>query len=312
MITFNYQEDSVNPGPKPENVNPGKRLQRKNCFESIIGNSEKMQKVFEIIEETANTNATILILGEKGTEKDSVAKEIHQASYRREEQFVAVNCADLTGKLLEIELFGYEKGASGNGNGNGNGNGTRIGLFELANGGTIFLDEIEFMTPTLQARLLRILGEGQFDRVGGNETIETDVRVIGGSQQSLKTAVQEGRFREDLFEQLNVIQIEIPPLRERKSDLSLLARHFLDRYNGIKKKKIKGISSEAMSRLKEYDWPGNVRELRHTIKHLIDLSHHDIIRLQDLPEKFQAFPETEHRSLGEYLRRRYAPVHTYA
>ncbi len=271
---------------KRENINLRNQLKKKYRFENIIGNHEKMEKIFEVIEKVADSDSTILILGESGTGKELIAKAIHYNSYRREKPFIPVNCAAIPGELLESELFGHEKGAFTNAIR------TRIGRFELANGGTVFLDEIGDMTPVLQSKLLRVLQERQFERIGGVKTIKTDIRVIAATHQDLKLAVQQKRFREDLYYRLNVIPINIPPLRERKSDISLLALHFLEHFNGSKKKKIKGINNEAMDRLMQYDWPGNVRELENTIERAVILLDADIITPEDLPPKFQDFSKS--------------------
>lgn len=265
-----------------ENINLKSQLKKKYRFENIIGDSEKMQKIFEVIEKVADSDSTILILGESGTGKELIAKAIHYNSYRREHPFIPVNCAAIPSELLESELFGHEKGAFTNAIR------TRIGRFELANGGTIFLDEIGDMSPMLQSKLLRILQDRQFERIGGVKTIKTDIRVIAATHQDLKLAVEQKRFREDLYYRLNVIPIHIPPLRERKSDIPLLAHHFLEHFNKTKKKKIKGFTKEAMDKLIQYNWPGNVRELENTIERVIILLDGDFITPQDLPEKFQS------------------------
>lgn len=264
-----------------ENINLKNQLRKKYRFENIIGDNEKMQKIFEVIEKVADSDSTILILGESGTGKELIAKAIHYNSYRREGPFIPVNCAAIPSELLESELFGHEKGAFTNAIR------TRIGRFELANGGTIFLDEIGDMSPVLQSKLLRVLQDRQFERIGGIKTIKTDIRVIAATHQDLKLAVEQKRFREDLYYRLNVIPIHLPPLRERKSDIPLLAHHFLEHFNKTKKKKIKGFTKEAMDKLIQYNWPGNVRELENTIERVVILLDGDFITPQDLPEKFQ-------------------------
>lgn len=278
---------------KRENQNLKNQLKRKYKFENIIGGSEKMHHIFETIEKVADTDSTILILGESGTGKELIAKAIHYNSYRREGSFVPVNCAAIPSELLESELFGHEKGAFTNAIR------TRIGRFELANGGTVFLDEIGDMSPNLQSKLLRVLQERQFERIGGVKTVRVDIRIIAATHQDLKLAVQEGKFRQDLYYRLNVIPIQVPPLRERKSDISLLAHHFLTHFNKSKKRKIQGIDSEAMNHLLEYHWPGNVRELENTIERIVILTNNDSITLQDLPEKIQTLSRDEHAPLFE-------------
>ncbi len=268
---------------KRENTNLRRQLKKKYRFENIIGDSETIQKVFEIIEKVADTDSTILILGESGTGKELIAKAIHYNSYRREGPFVPVNCAAIPSELLESELFGHEKGAFTNAIR------TRIGRFELANAGTIFLDEIGDMSPILQSKLLRVLQERQFERIGGIKSIKTDIRVIAATHQDLKLAVQQKRFREDLYYRLNVIPIKVPPLRDRKSDIPLLTQHFLTNFTRSKKKKIQGIQEDALDKFRDYEWPGNVRELENTIERAVILSDHesDMITIADLPEKFQ-------------------------
>jgi DNA-binding NtrC family response regulator len=272
---------------KLENINLKNQLKKKYRFENIIGDHEKIQKVFEIVEKVADTDSTILILGESGTGKELIAKAIHYNSYRRERPFIPVNCAAIPSELLESELFGHEKGAFTNAIR------TRIGRFELANGGAVFLDEIGDMNPLLQTKLLRVLQERQFERIGGVKAIKTDIRIIAATHQDLKLAVQQKRFREDLYYRLNVIPLRVPPLRERRSDIPLLVHHFLEHFNRSKKKRIKGINDEAMEYLMGYDWPGNVRELENTIERVVILVDHDTIFPQDLPEKFHAPPLPE-------------------
>jgi transcriptional regulator with GAF, ATPase, and Fis domain len=279
LITFKRALDYRN--LKRENINLRSQLKKKYRFENIIGDNEKMQRIFELIEKVADSDSTILILGESGTGKELIAKAIHYNSYRREGPFVPVNCAAIPSELLESELFGHEKGAFTNAIR------TRIGRFELANGGTVFLDEIGDMSPILQSKLLRVLQERQFERIGGIKTIKTDIRVIAATHQDLKLAVEQKRFREDLYYRLNVIPIHVPPLREKKSDIPLLVHHFLDHFNKSKKKKIKGMTNETLERLLQYDWPGNARELENTIERLVILLDNDVITPQDLPEKFQ-------------------------
>ncbi len=270
---------------KRENLNLKSQLKKKYKFENIIGDSEKTRQVFETIEKVADTDSTILILGESGTGKELIAKAIHYNSYRGEGPFVPVNCAAIPSELLESELFGHEKGAFTNAIR------TRIGRFELANGGTVFLDEIGDMSPNLQSKLLRVLQERQFERVGGVKTVKTDIRVVAATHQDLKLAVQQKKFRQDLYYRLNVIPIHVPSLRERKEDIPLLAHHFLNRFNKSKKRKIQGVDSEAMSRLMEYSWPGNVRELENIIERMVILTDNDVLTRKDLPEKFHNLPK---------------------
>ena len=273
---------------KRENINLRNQLKKKYRFENIIGDHEKMGKVFETVEKVADSDSTVLILGESGTGKELIAKAIHYSSYRREGPFVPVNCAAIPSELLESELFGHEKGAFTNAIR------TRIGRFELANGGTLFLDEIGDMTPHLQSKLLRVLQERQFERIGGIKPIKTDIRILAATHQDLKKAILQKKFREDLYYRLNVIPIEIPPLRERRSDIPILVHHFLAHFSESKKKKITGMTDETLRRLMEYDWPGNVRELENMIERIVILSNHEVLTLQDLPEKIQVLPEAVH------------------
>lgn len=272
---------------KRENLNLRSQLKKKYQFENIIGDCEKTRHIFETIEKVADTDSTILILGESGTGKELIAKAIHYNSYRREGPFVPVNCAAIPTELLESELFGHEKGAFTNAIR------TRIGRFELANGGAIFLDEIGDMPANLQSKLLRFLQERQFERVGGIKTIKVDIRVIAATHQDLKVAVQQKKFRQDLYYRLNVIPINIPPLRERKEDVPLLVHHFLNQFNRTKKRQIRGIDSEALNRLRQYHWPGNVRELENIIERMIILTNNEILTVEDLPEKFHSLSPGE-------------------
>jgi len=264
---------------KRENINLRNQLKRKYQFKNIIGESPSIQEVFETVEKVADTDSTVLILGESGTGKELIARALHYNSYRREGPFVPVNCAAIPSELLESELFGHEKGAFTNAIR------TRVGRFELANGGTLFLDEIGDMNPNLQSKLLRVLQERQFERIGGVKPIKVDIRIISATHQDLKKAVLKKKFREDLYYRLNVIPIEIPPLRQRKSDIPLLAFHFIHHFSKSKRKKVTGITDEAMERLMEYDWPGNVRELENMIERLIILAGSEMIDLPDLPER---------------------------
>jgi len=267
---------------KRENMHLKSQLKKKYRFRNIVGDSEKMQKVFETVEKVADSDSTVLILGESGTGKELIAKAIHYNSYRREGPFVPVNCAAIPDELLESELFGHERGAFTHAIR------TRIGRFELANGGTLFLDEIGDMNPNLQSKLLRVLQERQFERIGGIKTIKTDIRVVAATHEDLRKAVQQKKFREDLFYRLNVIPIRIPPLREHRSDIPLLVHHFLEQFSRSKKKKIAGITNEAVQRMKDYDWPGNVRELENMIERIIILSSNEMIDVADLPDRIQA------------------------
>ncbi len=260
-----------------ENKNLKKELKNKYGFKNIIGSSPAMKEVFSLIEKVADTDSTVLITGESGTGKELIAHAIHYASDRKDKPFIPVNCAAIPEELLESELFGHEKGAFTHAIK------TRIGRFELANKGTIFLDEIGEMSPSLQVKLLRVLQERKFERVGGVKTISVDIRVVAATNKDLETEVKEGKFREDLFYRLNVIPIHIPPLRERPSDIPLLVDYFLRKYSKGKGRKVEGVSEDAMKILMKYDWPGNVRELENIIERLVILSNGKTIKKEDLP-----------------------------
>ena len=228
----------------------------------------------------AGTDSTVLITGESGTGKELIARAIHQESSREAKPLVPVNCGAIPEELLESELFGHEKGAFTSAIR------TRIGRFEMAEGGTVFLDEIGEMSPQLQVKLLRVLQERQFERVGGTRTITADIRVVTATNQNLKEAVKEGRFREDLYYRLDVIPIQAPPLRERREDIPLLVRYFLERFNQARPSNVEGMDRAALEVLTGYDWPGNVRELENLVERMIILSDGPMIGLDDLPERF--------------------------
>ena len=246
-------------------------------FETLIGESPKMQEVYRLIERVLMTDATVLITGESGTGKELVAHIIHYQGPRAKGPFIAVNCAAIPEALLEAELFGYEKGAfTGAAQ-------RKPGRFELANKGTLFLDEIAEMSSTLQAKLLRILQEQRFERVGGTDSITTDARILAATNQDLERLMAEGRFRRDLFYRLNVYPIPMPPLREDKEDIIPLALHFLRAYNQELHKGVVGFSKEAMGLLERYPWPGNVRELENVIKRAVILCQGTTVTVQELP-----------------------------
>ncbi len=235
-------------------------------FEDIIYSSQTMGQVLEGVKSVAPTESTALILGETGTGKELIARAIHNLSRRREQTLLTVNCAALPGGLIESELFGHEKGAFTGALSR------KIGRFERAHGGTIFLDEIGDLPPELQAKLLRVLQEGEFERVGSSQTIRVDVRVIAATHNDLAREVQEGRFRADLFYRLNVFPLRIPPLRERREDIAPLVRHFAMRYAANTGRKIEHIPKQALASLRSYDWPGNVRELQNVVERSMILS----------------------------------------
>ncbi|OPY68862.1 MAG: Transcriptional regulatory protein QseF [Syntrophorhabdaceae bacterium PtaU1.Bin034] len=267
-------------------------LREKYDFQNIIARSEKMQKVLELVSRIAGTDSTIYLSGESGTGKEVIAKAIHLASGRREKPFVAINCAAIPETLLESELFGYEKGAFTSATR------THRGLFVQAHQGTIFLDEIGDMPLSIQAKLLRVLQEKTFYPLGSGKPVEVDARVIVATNKDLEAEVKNGSFREDLFYRIHVVPVDLPPLRERKEDIPLLAEHFMREISQRMKKEIKGISPMAMQKLMLYDWPGNVRELENTIERAVAITQHDVISeeivlpTKDLPaESLKPFKE---------------------
>ncbi len=272
---------------KRENVALKNQLKKKYKFDNFIGDSAEMNKVFKIIEKVADTDSTVLILGESGTGKELVAKAIHYNSMRRDKPLIPVNCGAIPEDLLESELFGHEKGAFTNAIR------TRIGRFEMSNGGTIFLDEIGEMSPHLQVKLLRILQEQEFERLGGTKTIKCDIRVIAATNKDLDKLVLENQFREDLYYRLRVIPIKIPPLRDRRSDIPLLIKHFVDIMIKTRGKEIKGVSKDVMKAFMNYDWPGNVRELENIIERMVILTDADELTINDLPDKLLQKQKTE-------------------
>jgi DNA-binding NtrC family response regulator len=243
----------------------------------IIGHSPAIDAVLRLIDLVKDNDLTILLLGENGTGKDLVARAIHQSGPRRKGEFVAVNCASIPASLLESELFGHEKGAFTDAIDR------HAGMFERADSGTIFLDEIAEMPLPMQAKLLRVLQEKSFTRVGGVRTIHSDARVIAATNRDLAAEVAAGRFRMDLFYRLNVISIQIPALRERASDIRPLVDYFLERFSAEFRSNVRGMSEEALARLTEYHWPGNVRELENVVKNAMVFAGRDVIRVEDLP-----------------------------
>jgi DNA-binding NtrC family response regulator len=268
-----------------ENIRLKRQLREKFGFDNIIGTSEPMCQVFDIIRKVADTDSTVLILGESGTGKELVARAIHYNSYRQANPLIPVNCGAIPEDLLESELFGHEKGAFTHAIR------TRIGRFEQAHGGTIFLDEIGDMSPNLQIKILRVLQDHQFERIGGQKTLKVNIRVIAATNRDLRELVQSGRFREDLFYRLNVIPIRIPPLRERRSDIPILVNHFMQEFSRKKKKPAGRVSPGAMRLLEAYDWPGNVRELENLIERMVILSEGEILDVSDLPEHIHHSPQ---------------------
>jgi len=253
------------------------RMAEKYSFNNIIGDSAPMQEVFKTAAQIASSRASVLITGESGTGKELIAAAIHERSPRAKGPFVKLHCAALAETLLESELFGHERGSFTGAAGR------RDGRFQQANHGTLFLDEIGEISPSVQVKLLRFLQEREFERVGGNETITVDVRVIAATNRDLRQLVADGKFREDLYYRLNVIAVEMPALRSRPSDVPLLAGHFLRKYAEENEKKIRGFSDDALERLAGYHWPGNVRELENVVERAVVLAQTEQITAADLP-----------------------------
>jgi transcriptional regulator with PAS, ATPase and Fis domain len=249
----------------------------------LIGEHPLIQKIALLVKKVAATEATILIMGESGTGKELVARAIHASSPRGDRPFIPVNCGAIPAELLESEMFGHERGAFTGAIGQ------RAGMFQLANGGTIFLDEVGEMNPTLQVKLLRVLQDREVRPVGADRTLRVDVRVIAASNKELAAEVELGNFREDLFYRLQVIPIVMPPLRERRSDIPLLVRHFLEKHNRKRPGHPAEINDEAMVHLWEYDWPGNVRELENLLERLVILSEDGRIEVEHLPPSIRSF-----------------------
>ena len=270
---------------KRENEVLRRQLREKGSFGRIVGHSPKMRKIYQVIEQAAPTPASVLIIGESGTGKELVAQTIHQLSSRADAPFVAINCAAIPETLLESEIFGHERGAFTGAVDR------RAGCFELADRGTLFLDEIAEMVPVTQVKLLRVLQERRFRRLGGRAEQEVDVRVIAATNQNPLDAIRDGKLRDDLYYRLNVFTIELPPLRERKEDLSLIIHALLEEFNARDRRNVKAVTPEAMRMLEMYDWPGNVRELRNVIERATILARGEFIEPAHLP-RFGAPPRS--------------------
>ncbi|MBW1990535.1 MAG: sigma-54-dependent Fis family transcriptional regulator [Deltaproteobacteria bacterium] len=276
----------------------------------MVGATLGMQKVFEIVRKVAPLDCPVLITGESGTGKELVARAIHRESQRKDKPFIAFNCAGFTEELIASELFGYERGAFTGAVA------TKIGLLENAHPGTVFMDEIGDMPPSMQAKLLRVIQEGQIFRVGGNRPIRLDLRFIAASNKDLKREIQAGRFREDLYFRLNVVQINLPALRDRPEDIPLLLQYFLAKYNRKFAKRVKGIETQAREALLAYSYPGNVRELENIIERAVALAEGEVLTLADLPgdlqeysvTPYQEFPPLEQQE-REYIRKVLAYTH---
>jgi len=281
---------------KDKNILLAQALEKRYSFGNILGKNTRMQEVFELISDIADTDSTVLIQGESGTGKELIARAIHFNSHRKNKPFVVANCSAYSQNLLESELFGHEKGSF---------TGAirrKIGRFELANGGTIFLDEIGEVSPPTQILLLRVLQDHRFERVGGEETLEVDVRVIAATNKNLTEEMKKGTFREDLYYRLNVIPIFVPPLRERKDDIPLLASYFLQKFSRERGKEVTSFSPEVIEILLAHSWPGNVRELENVIDHAIIISKQEKVLAKDLPQFFfqKPLPPQEFTTLQDY------------
>ena len=278
------------------NIQSSRRAVREQYrLEQFVGASEPIRRVLEFVEKVADCGSTVLIQGESGTGKELIARMLHFNSVRKDRPLIPVNCGAIPENLLESELFGHEKGAFTGATH------VRIGRFELAHGGTIFLDEIGELSLGLQVKLLRVLQERSFERVGGMKTIDVDVRVVAATNQDLEVAVQQKRFREDLYYRLNVLPVTVPPLRERRSDIPLLVNHFLERLNCGKQTPMTDCSPDAMTRLMEHHWHGNIRELENMIERLAVLSRSGIIEVSDLPERLQCTSVTAEQTASHFI-----------
>ena len=257
------------------------KLQQTYDFTNMIGKTDKIQELFRLVKDVATTNTTVLIGGESGVGKELIANAIHYNSTRVKRPFVKVNCGVLAESLLESELFGHVRGAFTGAIKD------KIGRFEMANGGTLFLDEIGDISLNMQLKLLRVLQEGEFERVGGTETLKVDVRIIAATNKDLRKAIDEGTFRQDLYYRLNVIPIVVPPLRERSDDIKYLVNHFIDKFNRVYGKSIREVDPRAMQLIESYDYPGNIRELENLIERIIVLDKKGKIQVEDLPENIR-------------------------
>jgi len=279
-----------------ENIRLRREIEREYSFAGMIGRSQKMQDLFDLVRSIAETDVTVLVQGETGTGKELIAKAIHYNGPRKANRFVSVNCGAISETLLESELFGHEKGAF-------TGAITqRKGIFEVADGGTLFLDEIGEISPSTQVRLLRVLQEGEFQRVGGAAPLKVDVRIIAATNQNLESLVKEGRFRQDLYYRLHVFPIEIPPLRERADDVPLLVSHFIEKRKQNVNKNVNGMSPQATAALMAYEWPGNIRELENVVQRMMVTSKGDVLDPQDLPGEIRGTGE-ESKGTAQGLKR---------
>ncbi|MBD3381015.1 MAG: PAS domain-containing protein [candidate division Zixibacteria bacterium] len=285
-----------------------RQLHQKYSYQDIISKNSQMLKIFDILPTIAESDSTVLVEGESGTGKELVARAVHNLSPRKSEPIVVINCGAMPDTLLESELFGYVAGAFTDARKD------KPGRFAMAEGGTVLLDEIADVSPAMQVRLLRVIQEHTYQPLGSTQPVKADVRIIAASNQNLKKLVTEGKFREDLYYRINVIRIELPPLRERKEDIPLLMEHFIERFNRLKPKQIDSIAPEVLAVLMNYDFPGNVRELENIAEHAFVLCRNSIISMNDLPENFKpqyeesipavnSFEDLEARFLVEALKR---------
>ncbi|MEF9476305.1 MAG: sigma-54 dependent transcriptional regulator [Candidatus Mariimomonas ferrooxydans] len=279
---------------RSENVLLKQTIREKFDTTTLVGNSEKVREIMELVKRVSSTTATILIQGGSGTGKELIANVVHYSSPVAEGPLIKVNCSALAEGVLESELFGHEKGAF---------TGAlymKKGRFELADGGTLFLDEIGDLPQSIQIKLLRFLQEGEFEKVGGTKTLKVNVRIISASNKNLEDLVNEGKFRDDLFYRLKVVTIDVPPLSERKEDIPLISDYHLKRFTEIHSKRIKGISSDAMKKIKSYDWPGNIRELMNCIESAVVMARGDRINIEDLPPFL--FLEQDKKTTGRTMK----------
>jgi len=277
-----------------ETQNLRERVRERYRFHNIVGDAPELQAVYEVVKRAAPTRATVLILGESGTGKELIAQALHEESPRRERPFIKVSCAALSETLLESELFGHEKGAFTGAIGR------REGRFELADGGTLFLDEIGDISPALQIKLLRVLQQKEFERVGGVSTLKVDVRLVAATNRDLASEVKNGKFREDLYYRLNVVAVTLPPLRQRKGDIPALVSHFVEKYGKAYAKEIRGLAPGTLNALLAHDWPGNVRELENVVERAVVLAKGLEMTADDLPPILRG-PRPRERAPGALI-----------
>jgi transcriptional regulator with PAS, ATPase and Fis domain len=261
--------------------NLSEHLDERFKYENIVGKNKEIKQIINVLESVSQTDSSVLITGESGTGKELAARAIHLNSHRRTGPFTAVNCSAFAESLIESELFGHEKGAFTGAIK------SKVGRFELANGGTLFLDEIGDLSITVQTKLLRVLETREIERVGSNKPIKIDTRIIAATNKNLEREIEAGRFREDLYYRINVMNIQLPPLRERKDDLPILVNHFIEKFNSKFERNIKHFSSSAFDILMDYNWPGNIRELENVIEHCFVLCDSDIIQIEHLPKRLR-------------------------